>query len=409
LHRNADVNAGREGSQPDSCHSSNGVGSQKTAIPNPEYEIQNIEIIDLTGGLAKPEEKSFGEAKGTGKSPGPQGERAFLSSPIMQQRGRKRHSDSYICNTSQQRDLKRPSLLESREPAKLGDGSPTQFFLDNQALRCAVGYTDFDNIVRSDNRPLQEREDCRNGRTISAATDGFNDRNAVDENAEDLLLMAESESVCRPEHTGTTRPKRLEDNAERVQDVSESLVETDIAALMSSYADPVGENAAISDVEYCPPWGYKSLPDECFGSHLEASLSRIDELCSGLKTARLLNSEIVYQQAMSVEGHVDMNLVAENKSLTVRIEALESLQRLRTVYLACAASQANLRRALVKNTSQGRKRPTDSEMLARYNASTAQLERIKAELCELLRVAEIPLQQLLLDFRPLYAFPSLVL
>ncbi|OJZ79681.1 hypothetical protein ASPFODRAFT_54801, partial [Aspergillus luchuensis CBS 106.47] len=381
-----------------SCHSPNEVGSRNTTSPRSEYEMPNVDIIDLTGDFKKPGEKLPENEGEIGGRPELQSGRTLLDSRLIQQRGRKRHSDSDACGIPEERPLKRPAHVGPHEPASIGKCRPPHSSTGDRASLCAAGLTDSVTTTRPAIQAPSGSSERRRSCTISPANDGFNSWNGVEGNAEAYPV---ANSVCSSGHPRKARTRGLEANARRMQAVRGSVVDTDLAALNSPYTDPLNENWTVSDVNYCAAMGYESRLDGEFDFNrlLEASASQISDLCSALTAARATNSEIVYEQALSMEGAVDMHLIKQNKLLTARIEALRSLQQQRTVYLAHAARQAELKQALVGDVSLG-ELAAHSTLSARYSALTIELKRIKAEICSLLRVAEVNLQPMCLDYRP---------
>lgn len=354
--------------------------------------MHNVDVVDLTGDLEKLGGESFGkEGEEAGGCSDPASEKTLFDSQLGQQGGIKRQSDSDICKIPERRLAKRPAHVGSREPASLAKHSPTHSSAGYQASLGGAGLIGSPTGTEPAIQPLLDSNQRQHDCAKSPLNNGLKSWNGADENAEDYLQ--EANSVCSSGHPRETRNRALEDNARRAQAASVSVARTGIATLISSCTGPKSENRTIFGVDYCPPPGYEGHLDRDSDGLLKASASQISDLCSRLTAARAANSEIVYEQAMSNEGAVDMQLIKQNKVLTARIEALRSLQQKRTAYLAHAARQAELKQALMLHGSQG-EHAACSALSTRYSASESELNRIKAEISSLSRVAEIDLQSI---------------
>ncbi|KAJ5634417.1 Bloom syndrome protein [Penicillium herquei] len=99
------------------------------------------------------------------------------------------------------------------------------------------------------------------------------------------------------------------------------------------------------------------------------------------------NSEIVYNEAM--EGRQAPDLVAENKSLVARIQAIEALQSQQASYNSCASRKEKLKQSLMQAISQGVDPTSMPGELSKSRAVEAELEQIQTKIRELLPQAKI--------------------
>ncbi|KAJ5720887.1 Bloom syndrome protein [Penicillium malachiteum] len=99
------------------------------------------------------------------------------------------------------------------------------------------------------------------------------------------------------------------------------------------------------------------------------------------------NSEIVYNEAM--EGRQAPDLVAENKNLVARIQAIEGLQSQQAAYNSCASRKEKLKQSLMQAISQGVDPTSMPGELSKSRAVEAELEQIQTKIRELLPQARI--------------------
>jgi hypothetical protein len=363
--------------------------------------MQHIDIVDLTDDFDELEMAMPGvRKKETGVS-------NQLQVGFRKQRGRKRPTDDHSCDTYlNERGFKRPFRPISQDPANVENHSPAQFFSGDEALLGAAGNVDPDAIFVAGIQSSPKGSDKQPDRQISAAYYGTNHWARSEESADGCLLAQnDGQTVEYPEDTQT---KRLEGYAKLMRELSISLAGTYTAALRLPPAYPVREGLATSKIAYSRTSACTSLSDEDFTTVLEPSASRIEHLQSELQETRQMNSEVVYQQA--IEGHVDMELVDENKALTAQIEALALLRQQIDVYQTCSARHANLTHALVKNMSRGGQQHADPETLVSYSISSTELKRARAKICELLQVGvAFPQPNHLDSGPPQYVFSKLAL
>lgn len=120
---------------------------------------------------------------------------------------------------------------------------------------------------------------------------------------------------------------------------------------------------------------------------LSFSADYIGQLTSSLTDTLKGNSEIVYQRAM--EGQPAFDIIAENKNLVGRLEAIEELQRQRAAYEFCASEKNGLKQTLMEVISRGGDPHSMPEELAKSRAIIAEQDQIEAKMRELLPQADV--------------------
>ncbi|GMG01040.1 unnamed protein product [Aspergillus oryzae] len=113
----------------------------------------------------------------------------------------------------------------------------------------------------------------------------------------------------------------------------------------------------------------------------------LDQRISGFEDTLRKNSEIVFEQAM--KGEPAPGLIAENKSITARIEAIKSLKNKKAAYHACESTRDQLKKALMQVISQGGSPNTMPEELEQSRKATLQLEQIESDIQRLLVQADL--------------------
>ncbi|KAE8421686.1 hypothetical protein BDV36DRAFT_304392 [Aspergillus pseudocaelatus] len=120
---------------------------------------------------------------------------------------------------------------------------------------------------------------------------------------------------------------------------------------------------------------------------LTLSAETMDQRISSFEDTLRKNSEIVFEQAM--KGEPAPGLIAENKSITARIEAIKSLKNKKAAYHACESTRDQLKKALMQVISQGGSPNTMPEELEQSRKATLQLEQIESDIQRLLVQADL--------------------
>lgn len=114
---------------------------------------------------------------------------------------------------------------------------------------------------------------------------------------------------------------------------------------------------------------------------LALSSASLTQAISSLKATLQKNAEIVYEQAM--EGRTAPDLIIANKNLVTQIQCIESLTTSQNSHKKCLARKDDLKKSLMRVISQGID-PTTMPELAQSRAVEAELEKIEANIRELL-------------------------
>lgn len=120
---------------------------------------------------------------------------------------------------------------------------------------------------------------------------------------------------------------------------------------------------------------------------LAVSPESIVQLTSKLKDTLKKNSEIVYQQAM--EGQPAFEIIAENKNLVSRLEAIEALEQQRVAYEICSSEKDSLKQVLMDVISRGGDPHSMPEELAKSRAIIAKQDQIESKIRDLLPRADV--------------------
>ncbi|KAJ5646809.1 Bloom syndrome protein [Penicillium lividum] len=126
--------------------------------------------------------------------------------------------------------------------------------------------------------------------------------------------------------------------------------------------------------------------DETILKFVALSSTSIGDSIRQLRQTLQKNSEIVYQQAM--EGQPAPDLIAENKSLVSRIQAIEALQNQQGAYNSCLSRKEKLKQKIIGLISKGLD-PTSMPELSQSRAVESELEKIGTKIHELLPQAKI--------------------
>ncbi|KAJ5533426.1 RecQ family helicase MusN [Penicillium frequentans] len=106
-----------------------------------------------------------------------------------------------------------------------------------------------------------------------------------------------------------------------------------------------------------------------------------------LKQTLQENSEVVYWQA--IKGQPAPDLIAENKSLVSRIQAIEALQFQQACYNSRLLKKEKLKQCLIRVISQGLDPATMPDELSESRIVQSELKQIETKIWELLLQAKI--------------------
>jgi len=134
------------------------------------------------------------------------------------------------------------------------------------------------------------------------------------------------------------------------------------------------------------PTSSQAPQDENIVKFLELSVDSLSNAVAELRDSLTRNAEIVYQQAM--EGIPALELIAINKTLKGRIEAIEQLKQKRIARKTCQSRKDNLKRSLIRAISEGND-PSTMPELAESRAVSAELAQIEEAMRDLVSRAGI--------------------
>ena len=296
-------------------------------------------------------------------------------------RGKKRKSDEYISDLSPQKNVSRirsPGMNERQ-------ASPS---------RSKAVHTTHTTPLRSMELPTSSQSNASRPRShiskVIADSDDEEDNTLFDELVKsDDEVMEEPEQPLYPilpkddpldEPEGESRPMKKEKRNHFIPDVPCAASSVSQRSTFEERQPSVGSHPPSTSPESRPR-------DEDVARFLKLPPELLEQRIANLKNTLTSNSEIVYQQAM--KGELTPELISENKVLTDRIDAIESLKKQRVAYYASESKREQLKGALMRVISQGGDPRSLPDELARNRKATAQLEELEADLKCLIMSADL--------------------
>ncbi|PLB55643.1 ATP-dependent DNA helicase [Aspergillus steynii IBT 23096] len=341
----------------------------------------DIDTIDLTGDF---DQKKSGAADEFGESRRVWTEDAAFRADPAEKRGKKRKSDEYTS------DLRSPrkNIPKVRSPLKTVNDVPSHSN-STRTVKSPLSRPVKDNLSSPSKRPTNEplRSQGNLSKEVIADSDEDDENLFDDWDCDDEYLPATSEALY------PILPQ--EDDIEEV-DVSKKPVKQPIP---KSPAKPV-DTSARSSSEGLQSFGRpsdvpsSSLPgpqpkNEDVAKFLASSADVLDQQISSLRSTLTRNAELVYEQAM--RGELAPGLIAENKSITDRIEAIESLKKQKAAYDANETKRKDLKKTLMQVISQGGSPESLPQELKQSREITSRLEQIETHIQGLLsRAGDLP-------------------
>ncbi|KAL5358700.1 hypothetical protein BJX96DRAFT_163931 [Aspergillus floccosus] len=355
-------------------------------IDSPLFEDLDVDTIDLTGDIGQAATSSgavetFGGARRLWTE-----EAAFRTEPI-EKRGKKRKSDEY------KSDLVSPK----KNGAKVRPRSPHR--TDGAASSDAQGplrssFTASSRSAKQDPTVLSTTKPTRRvsppqrrgiDRVIADSDDDlFDDWTTgggnleLDDNQSLYPLLPKQDT---PENQGTSESSTRNARTSPAPSTVPKLTELKQASRPGS-PSRIPSSSNLSELH---------PKNQELAELLAVSYGYLDQQIANLRDTLTKNSEVVYMQAM--KGELAPDLIAENKSLTDRIDAIESLKQRKSEYHACESEKGKLKDALMRVISQGGDPHTMPHELAQSRKYTSQLEEMEHEILRLLARAQIPLDQ----------------
>ncbi|PLN81786.1 RecQ family helicase MusN [Aspergillus taichungensis] len=305
---------------------------------------------------------------------------AFRKTPA-EIRGKKRKSDEYISDLSPQKNV-----LRIRSPAmNERQTSPS---------RSKAVHATHTTSLRSMEHPTSNPSNASRPRShiskVIADSDDEEDNALFDElvKSEDEI-MEEPEQPLYPilpkddpldEPEGESRPMKKEKRNHSIPDVPCPAPSVSQRSTFEERQPSIGSLPPSTSPESRPR-------DEDVARFLRLPLELLEQRIANLKNTLTSNSEIVYQQAM--KGELTPELISENKVLTDRIDAIESLKKQRVAYYASESKREQLKGVLMRVISQGGDPRSLPDELAKNREATAQLEELEADLKRLIMSADL--------------------
>ncbi|KAJ6028474.1 Bloom syndrome protein [Penicillium herquei] len=321
----------------------------------------DIESIDLTGEPERfiPVNTDFGGSRRLWNE-----ETATHQSPA-EKRGKKRKSDEYTS------DL----LSPSKHATKIRNSSKA-------AIAISSPLKSYKNFKEAKNDLSTPKESNKKREIADSDDDPFDDW--VDGDMDDMII--DDDAGLYPK-----LPKLSPADNEMKQRPVEPIPEHSPTRVPSkSSVKP--KTTKPKETEALRPSPRVSVPssqprDETVMKVVAISPSTLKKSILELQKTVQKNSEIVYNEAM--EGRQAPDLVAENKNLVARIQAIEALQSQQTAYNSCASRKEKLKQSLMQAISQGVDPTSMPGELSKSRAVEAELEQIQTKIRELLPQARI--------------------
>ncbi|PWY70964.1 recQ family helicase MusN [Aspergillus heteromorphus CBS 117.55] len=342
----------------------------------------DIDTIDLTGefdptAFSSSTYDEFGEPSRLWTE-----DAAFRKDPVenFEKRGKKRKSDEYV------------SDLVS--PRKNGAKARSPFKDDSLTISTQNMHRKSPRTTKTDDKPLRANKPAaatshshsRAGFVI-ADSDEDGDDNLFDDwmQNEDGPTLDSHESLypilptedSSDEHPVASPVRKAKRSSPQVSDAMDVVPSSTRKCKKEIHTSPV-------QISRVPP--STSIPasqpqNKDVTKFMSFAAEALDRVIASHRDTLTKNSEIVYERAM--KGELAPDLITENKTLTDRIEAIESLKQLRVTYKTCESKKEGLKKRIMQVITQGRD-PHKMPELAESREVSSQLEMVGADIQGLL-------------------------
>ncbi|PYH37379.1 RecQ family helicase MusN [Aspergillus neoniger CBS 115656] len=381
-------------------------GSKRPLNANSPLFDSDIDTIDLTGDLNQTTLSSdtfdgFEEPQRLWT------EDAASRREPLEKRGKKRKSDEYVSDlvSPRKNGLKSRSPLKAAEPTKTPRSTSTRL-QPGKSPRT----TRKDTIPRADDPsglpPLSQSS--RLGHVIADSDDDDGDENLFDDwvpdgvgptlNSNESLYPILPNQDSSDEHAAPSPARKKSRASPRASDAMDIVP----SSVRPSRKDTRISPSPVTHVPSTTDSPSSQPQNEDVAKFLSLSADSLEGAIATLKSTLTKNSEIVYERAM--KGELAPDLIAENKTLTDRIEAIGLLKQQRTTYQTYDTKRNMLKKRLMQVITQGGD-PSDMPELVESREATTQLQRAESDIQHLLarsRLLSIPS----LDARPLRYKPD---
>ncbi|KAE8354668.1 hypothetical protein BDV28DRAFT_130454 [Aspergillus coremiiformis] len=349
----------------------------------------DIDTIDLTGDLDQVTASSgaiddFGEPRQLWTE-----EAAYRKGPT-EKRGKKRKSEEYFS------DLVSPRKNgpEVRSPLNGGPTDAARSVISQSLHVPSLPSTKTHVPSSPTKRPSREVSRSRSSVLDQAIADSDDGDETLFDNwvsDKDTPVLDTNESLypalpqdTRPEITKRAKVAKITRNSPLVSDDMEPTPSVPVIERSTSKKAAHPENSGLN----CAVGPSGSQPKHSdVAKFLALPADSLDQWISKFKDTLRKNSEIVFEQAM--KGEPAPGLITENKTITARIEALESLKKKKVDYHTCESTRQELKKTLMRVISQGGSPNTMPKELEQSRKATSHLEQIESDIQRLLVQADI--------------------
>ncbi|KAI9042492.1 RecQ family helicase MusN [Aspergillus affinis] len=344
----------------------------------------DLDTVDLTGDLDQT--TSSAAADEFGESRRVWTEDAALRTDPVEKRGKKRKSDEYTS------DLRSPRkhAPKVRSPLSTVDDVPSRSN-STRTVKSPLSRPVKHDLSSPSKRPTLDlsRPQSNLSRDVIADSDEDGDENLFDDwECEDEYMVPATSEVLYPILPKDEDIADAEDNKKPAKRRTPKSPVKPVDTSARSSSEGIQSFGRPSDV---PSSSISGAPpkNEDVVKFLASPVDLLDGQIASLRDTLTRNAEIVYEQAM--RGETAPGLIAENKSITDRIEAIESLKLKRAEYEACEMKRKDLKKTLMQVISQGGSPESLPRELKESREMTSRAEEMEADIQSLLlRAGDLP-------------------
>lgn len=374
--------------------SSRNINKPTTTPSKPKQKIElkspllDIDAIDLTGDAEPPVASSSGTLEEFGEPHRLWTEEAAFRREPLEKRGKKRKSDEYKSDLLSPRrhapKVRSPLASSKSANPKESSASPTKSHLHSSPTKQRGQQSPVHCRNRSEARVIADSDDDGDD-----SFDGWiQEDDSIWENNDALYPALPQEAV---DNHGVGRSPKKEPSLTSAMSFNKSHSPIRNSPSPTKKSSPKRQETPQPwrPIEPSPSTKLSSSqakPDESVMKFLALSDDSLGRIALELKNSLTKNSETVYEQAM--EGVPALELVAANKTLKDRIEAVGQLKQEKIAYKTCESKKNDLKKALMQVILQGDD-PSLMPELVDNRAVSAELAQIEGKMRRLLPRAEI--------------------
>ncbi|KAI2886947.1 hypothetical protein CBS147343_3097 [Aspergillus niger] len=325
----------------------------------------------------------------------------------LEKRGKKRKSDDYVS------DLVSPRKngSKTRSPLKAVESAKTPRFTSTRLQPGKSPRTTRKDILTRADGPSglpSLSQSSRVGHVIADSDDDDGDENLFDDwvpdgdgptlNSNESLYPILPNQDSSDEHAPPSPARKKTRASPWAPDAMDVVPSSILPPRKETHISP----KAITHVPATTDSPSSQPQNEDVAKFLSLSADSLEGAIATLKSTLTKNSEIVYERAM--RGELAPDLIAENKTLTDRIEAINLLKQQRVTYQSYDLKRNKLKKRLMQVITQGGD-PSEMSELVESREATTQLQKVESDIQHLLarsKLLSIPS----LDVRPLRYKPD---